>query len=200
MQGFPRGKTFYENQEFIGLSVLRCEISGISFQDCVFMECDFKEVQWVNCKFRDCCFNRCDLSLASVKDSQFKGVRFKESNLMGVNWAAAAWPRVGGLERVDFTRCVLNYASFFGLRLKGRKLAGCTALESDFAEADLTGADCTQTDFQRSRFLNTNLTRADFTGAKNYSISPLLNQIQHAKFALPEALSLLYNLEIHLVA
>jgi len=106
---------------------------------------------------------------------------------------------LGGLESIDFTGCVLNYASFFGLRMKKRKLVGCAALEVDFAEADFTDADCTGTDFQRSRFLHTNLTRADFTGARNYSISPLLNQIKQAKFSLPEAMSLLYNLEITLV-
>ncbi len=199
MKSFPKGQVVYESQEFSGISAAREEMSGISFQDCSFKNCDFMEVQFLNCKFHECLFSHCDLSLASVKGSQFKGVRFEESKAIGITWVEASWPKLGGLESIDFTGCVLNYASFFGLRLKARKLVDCTALEVDFAEADLTDANCTGTDFQRSRFLNTNLTRADFTNAKNYSISPLLNQIKHAKFSLPEAMALLYNLDITLV-
>ena len=199
MNPFSGKQTCYEDQEFTGINHARQILSGILFQDCVFKNCNFSEAAFINCELHGCRFSGCDLSLVCVKDSQFKGVQFIDSKAIGINWAKASWPRLGGLESIDFTGCALNYASFFGLRLKGRKLSGCTALEVDFAEADLTDADCTGTDFQKSRFLNTNLTRADFTDARNYIISPLLNKIKHAKFSLPEAMSLLYSLDITLV-
>lgn len=200
MKPVPGGEqTIYEGQEFTGLSRGGEVFSGLVFHDCCFKNCDFSESQFRGCEFHQCRFIHCDLSLAVVKGSQFKGVWFEDSKAVGINWAEASWPRLGALESVDFTGCVLNYASFFGLRLVGRRLSGCSALEVDFAEADLTEADCTGTDFQRSCFLHTNLTRADFTGALNYTISPLLNQIKHARFSLPEAMALLYGLEITLV-
>ena len=69
----------------------------------------------------------------------------------------------------------------------------------DFAEADLTGANLTHTDFQESRFFKTNLTQADFSHAVRYSIAVHLNTVKKAKFSLPEAMSLLYALDILLV-
>ena len=192
-------QTSYEDQEFTGVNHVGQILAGILFQDCFFTNCNFSEAAFLNCEFHNCRFSQCNLSLVSVKNSQFKGIQFKDSKAIGINWAEASWPRLGGLESIDFTGCALNYASFFGLSLKGRELSGCTALEVDFAEADLTDANCTRTDFQKSRFLNTNLTCADFTNARNYMISPLLNKIKHAKFSLPEAMSLLYSLDIILV-
>ena len=46
--------------------------------------------------------------------------------------------------------------------------------------------------------MHANLTEADFTGAKNYAIAPGMNTLKKTKFSLPEAMSLLYNLDIKL--
>jgi fluoroquinolone resistance protein len=54
----------------------------------------------------------------------------------------------------------------------------------------------TLTDFSNSRFQHTNLTEADFTGATNYAIAASLNTLKKTKFSLPEAMSLLYSLDI----
>lgn len=43
-----------------------------------------------------------------------------------------------------------------------------------------------------------NLTKADLRQAKNYSIRPDSNKIKKAKFSLPEAMLLLYGLDIEL--
>jgi hypothetical protein len=40
------------------------------------------------------------------------------------------------------------------------------------------------------------LTQADFTGARDYTIAPNLNQLKQTKFSLPEAMALLYGLDI----
>ena len=69
----------------------------------------------------------------------------------------------------------------------------------DFREADLSETDFDGTDLSESLFLNTNLTEADFVGAMNYDISPEKNKLKGAKFSLPEAMSLLFNLDIILV-
>ena len=75
-------------------------------------------------------------------------------------------------------------------------LTRCLAKDVDFAEADLTQANCTGTDFTDSRFNHTNLTEADFTDATHYNISATDNTLKKTRFSLPEAVSLLYSLDI----
>ncbi len=53
-------------------------------------------------------------------------------------------------------------------------------------------------DFAGARFSTTNLSKADFRGATNYSIRPDNNKLKKAKFSLPEATLLLYGLDIEL--
>lgn len=48
-------------------------------------------------------------------------------------------------------------------------------------------------------FSNTNLTEADLSAARNYHITPGQNVLKRAKFSLPEAMSLLYSLDIDLI-
>jgi uncharacterized protein YjbI with pentapeptide repeats len=75
-------------------------------------------------------------------------------------------------------------------------LTRCTARDVDFAEANLTGANCSHTDFAESRFFHTNMTDADFRHATNYAIPANLNTLKKTKFSMPEALTLLYSLDI----
>ena len=76
------------------------------------------------------------------------------------------------------------------------KIINCEAKEVDFIETDLTGGVFTGTDFEGSRFFKTNLTNADFKGARNYMIDARNNTLKKTKFSLPEALSLLNGLDI----
>jgi uncharacterized protein YjbI with pentapeptide repeats len=66
----------------------------------------------------------------------------------------------------------------------------------DFSDANLEKADFRGTDLEKSIFRNTDISGANFVGAKNYYISPQYNRLKGAKFSLPEAMSLLYGLEI----
>lgn len=83
-----------------------------------------------------------------------------------------------------------------GLNLKGIKIVECVAREVNFSDTNLTKADLRSTDFSGSRFINTDLTSADFSNATNYSINPAHNKLKKTKFTLPEAMSLLYGLDI----
>jgi hypothetical protein len=47
-------------------------------------------------------------------------------------------------------------------------------------------------------FINTDLRQADLSEARNYQIAPGKNDLRGARFFLPEAMSLLYNLDIDL--
>jgi uncharacterized protein YjbI with pentapeptide repeats len=119
--------------------------------------------------------------------------------VIGVNWTEASWPAVGLFHAIGFERCAISHSTFIGLGLRRVEIVDCQAREADFAEADLSQANCRGTDFQDSRFLHTDLTEADFTGAKNYAIAPNLNVLRKTRFALPEAMALLYGLDITLI-
>ncbi len=71
-----------------------------------------------------------------------------------------------------------------------------SARDVDFREADLRGARVTGTDLLDSLFGRTNLAQADFREVRNYRITLGECTLTGARFALPEALSLLYALDI----
>ena len=146
-----------------------------------------------------CTFQQCDLSLIHVDHSAFNEARFEDCKIAGVDWTQARWGTIIGVEPLNFFRSTLNYSTFIGLKLKQIRIVDCTALDVDFTDAALVKAVCTGTDFSESRFMRTDLTEADFTGASNYAINPTANTLKKTKFALPEAVNLLYSLDIVLV-
>ncbi len=189
----------YSGETFKGLEYGAVNIAGTQFLNCAFVRCRFHGTRLKDCRFHDCVFRDCDLNLVEVDGSAFRDVSFEQSKVMGINWTQAAWREAGFLNSIAFTDCVLNYSTFIGLELHGLRISGCVARDVDFAEADLIGADFKNTDFTSSRFLHTNLSQADFTGAYNYAIDASINTLSKAKFALPEARALLYSLDIILV-
>lgn len=186
----------YEDQSFVSLDLQGEEIRFKEFIGCVFTRCSFLETTFISCRFVDCEFKECDLGLCCVKDCSFSNTRFQDSHVIGVDWTEASWPKRGFLRTIDFSSCSINHSTFIGLSLRGIHLTRCVARDVDFTEADLTRANCTHTDFSQSRFLHTDLTEADFSDAINYSIAPNLNVLKRTKFSLPEAVSLLYGLDI----
>jgi len=187
----------YTSQEFKKVTLKNGQVSSKEFGACTFIKCAFNETVFQDCRFHDCTFKGCDLSLVHLKGCSFTNTRFDDSQVIGVNWAETAWAtsRVA-FTPVNFVSSVINYSTFIGLNLKKVVISKCIARDVNFEDANLTQADCTFTDFTNSRFMRTNLTGADFTGAKNYMIAASLNTLKKTKFSLPEAMSLLYNLDI----
>jgi fluoroquinolone resistance protein len=189
-------ETEYSSTEFKGVQCRGEEVKSKDFISCNFVKCSFTEAVFRTCKFRDCTFKACDLSLSDLKGCTLLNTRFDDSQLIGINWTDTNWGKNKFLRPADFYHCVINHSTFTGLDLKKIHIHECIARDVDFTEANLTGADCVQTDFTGSRFLHTNLTEADFTGAVNYSIAASQNTLKKTKFSLPEAMSLLYSLDI----
>ena len=192
----------YENDSFTELVIEEELIEGVEFQECTFSKCTFTGSTFKSCKFKDCTFVDCDLSLIKVDYSSFNAVSFEKSKLVGINWAVASWDLDGLLKLqnpVSFSECVVNYSSFIGLELEGLQIKKCTANEVDFSEANLEKSSFQGTELTGSIFRNTNLTEANFVGAANYAINPDLNTIKKAKFSIPEAMSLLYSMDIEIV-
>jgi uncharacterized protein YjbI with pentapeptide repeats len=188
----------YDDTAFRNLELAGTVIDGIRFRDCSFARCDFSAATLARCRFSDCEFVDCNLSLARLTGSGFSGVGFTDCKLVGIDWTAAHWPTVRMAGALAFVRCALNDSSFFGLDLRELKAIDCRAIDVDFTEACCEDADFSHTDLRDSLFRKTRLARANFAEARNYRIDVFDNDIKRARFALPEAVSLLHGLDIEL--
>ncbi len=184
---------------FEGLMLKGAEISSRTFYACVFRGCDLTGASLRFCRFRDCRFESCNLSLVRAGASVFDGAVFKDSKLTGVNWTEADWKKLRLSGPPEFRGCVLTDCSFLGLKLGGAVFRDCLARETDFREADLSGADFSGTDLSGALFNGTDLRDADLSEARSYAIDPGKNRVKGARFSLPEAMSLLYCLDIKVV-
>jgi fluoroquinolone resistance protein len=190
----------FEDEIFKKADLSNQRVSGTTFSDCRFVRCDFSGTEFQTCRFLECTFEDCTMKLAKVKNSTFSRVTFTGCNLLGVQWPEANWSDWSAkISTVAFENCVLEYGSFAGLELKKLKLKDCNAREANFSETDLTEADLSGTDLAGAIFLKTNLTKANFVGAKNYSLNVTNNKTKGAKFSLPEAIRLLYALDVSIV-
>lgn len=190
----------YADDVFKGLDLPNVEVSETEFHQCVFRDCSLKEAAFRKCRFVECQFYGSDLSLIDVAGSAFIGVSFEDCTLVGVNWARADWSALNLGKSLDFRRCALSHSTFLSVPLKASSLIDCVARNVDFREADLTRVDLSGTDLSEGLFQGTNLRKANLSSARNYAINPDENSIAGAKFALPEAMSLLYNMDIELVS
>jgi fluoroquinolone resistance protein len=184
---------FYD-QVFTNIVYRSKRIDFKEFYDCVFENCTFHEVDFSGCRFVNCTFDGCDISLAKVHNASYRSTTFKNSKMIGIDWSVASSPLMA-----DFFDCDISYSSFAHVDFTKRKIIRCKAQEVYFWEANLTQANLSETDFENSQFKECNLTQADFSTARNYAINPSLNTLKEAKFSLPEAVSLLYLLDIVLV-
>jgi fluoroquinolone resistance protein len=181
----------FDECTFQNCSFNEAQFKQCAFHHCHFQDCSFNEAQFNHCTFRDCHFQDCDLSLSDIEYSSFQRSKYQRSKLIGINWA-----KVSRIQWIEFHDCDISYATFMGLEMQKSIITGCVAKEAYFEETNLTAANCTHTDFSDSRFIRTNLTQADFRGARNYTIVADQNKLKKTKFSMPEALSLLYGLDI----
>lgn len=192
-------QTHYADQVFKERHLERCQLVSSEFYDCTFIRCSFVGSVFRNCRFVNCVFQQSDLSLVQVPDSAFSSTRFEDSKVVGINWTQADWPTTGLGNRIGFCQCAISHSTFIGLSLRGIQIRDCVATDVDFREADLSQADFAGTDLSASIFGHTNLTEANLSRARNYHIDPGQNVLKQARFSLPEALSLLYSLDIVLI-
>ena len=192
-------RTHYADQVFKDVDLERDQLVSSEFYDCVFVRCSFVESVFRNCRFVNCAFQQCDLSLVQVPESTFSATRFENSKVIGVNWTQANWSATGLGNPLGFFKSAISHSTFIGLGLRGIQIRDCVAVDVDFREADLSQADFVGTDLSQSMFGHTNLAGADLSRARNYHIDPGRNVLRQARFSLPEAMSLLYSLDIVLV-
>jgi len=189
----------YTEQTFKDLDLSQAVLKSNSFHECKFERCYFIEAHFQNCRFVNCIFKNCDLSLVQIPNCSFSGARFENSKVIGINWTQAYWSDKTLWDPIEFRKCSLSHSTFLGAALNGIKMRHCEAINVDFRETNLTQADFSSTDLKDSLFLSTNLSGADLRGARNYTIDPGQNTLKGSKFSLPEAMSLLYSMDIEII-
>lgn len=191
------GRQYY-NQTFKQVQFKSEQFDSIDFFECEFFQCSFLECSFNISRFVDCFIKDSDFSLIQIPGTTFSSVRIDTSKVIGINWTQAIW-RDSPLGKIPgFYKSILSHSTFLGLDLSDVQIVECVAQDVDFREAMLRRANLQKTDFEQSLFLNTILTEADFRGARNYRIDPSRNRISQAKFSLPEAMGLLYSMDIDL--
>jgi fluoroquinolone resistance protein len=181
----------YYEQTFVKLSLNGEVLRAKTFEECVFEDCRFLNCSFEKSRFLNCRFNGCVISAVNVLNCRFIQPVFRKCKVIGIDWTKTMLIR-----EPEFYNCQIDLSNFRMLKIPKTKIINCEAKEVEFTETDFTGAVFTGTNFAESRFFKTNLSGADFRGASNYNIDITNNTIKKAKFAHPEAVSLLNNLDI----
>ncbi len=184
---------------FNHINVSQRHFSGIQFENCTFNDCDLSEAIFKDCKFIHCNFNRCHMSVIKWLYTELFDVNFIECKLIGVDWTQADWPTFRLHPELVFKQCMLNGASFFGLKLNELTLESCQLHDVDFREGDFKHSTIRECDLFQSQFMRTQLQSVDFTDSVHIEIDILNNSLAKATFSRLEALNLLLGLDITLV-
>ena len=135
------------------------------------------------------------LSLVKTSNTSWLDVLFTDCKMTGINFSLS---NRFGLS-VEFHNCLLSYALFTEMKLKGTRFIGCDLQNTDFMETDLSNAVFKDCDLCYASFHHTNLEKADFTTARNYALNPAANRLKKAKFSRYGLEGLLTGLGIEVV-
>ena len=165
------------------------DLSGKDLQRCTFRRCKLPGSRWARAKLEDCLFEDCDLTGMVPEALALRGVTFKGTKLMGVDWTL-----LGKLPDLGFEGCDLRYCSFVKLRLRATRFRGCVAREANFIELDLTEADFTGSDLTGSTIQGCLLAKTDFSRANGVFFDPQRNRVKGARIAIGTAVLLVKSL------
>lgn len=162
------------------------------YEDCVFTGCIFSVANLSNYIFADSDFIQCDLSNAKLSGCAFRDVKFKDCKMMGLHFDECNTFSLS----FSFDTCVLDYSSFYKLKIKKTAFKNCRMTEVDFTETNLREASFDNSELSGAIFMRSNLEMADFRWAINFSINPQENSIRKARFLSTGLAGLLQNHQI----
>lgn len=182
----------YENKTFESIEWEK-DLDTVEFYNCVFRNSSFQSSRMMGCGFDKCEFIQCNLSLIEIMNTSFLDTFFTDCKMIGVAWSA-----VGGFLSASYDRCLLNNNIFSDMNLTRFQFKSCSFVEASFHNTKLPHAVFDDCDLSGCRFSQTDLSHADFTTSRNYYVDALENTLHKTRFSLPEAISLLRNLDIEL--
>ncbi|MFH2021518.1 MAG: pentapeptide repeat-containing protein [archaeon] len=184
-----------ENDEkvFENLKCTGAALKSSSFTDCSFINCDLSSCDFTDCRLSGCKFHGCNLSLVKLDGATLSDVIFEECKLVGINFTKC---NSKFFFTPHFSKCTISSSNFSDIKAPKIEFTACKIEITDFINSDLSGGNFKKSSLKGCIFHNTNLMKADFTGASEYDIDPTANKIKKAKFSLPEATRLLTALDI----
>ena len=183
---------YIEGQNFSNINYIETPLVKGEFENCIFIGCIFSNTNLSGNSFEECRFEDCDLSMCKLNGTVFRDVNFKDCKLLGMNFEECN----DFIVSFDFDCCILNFSSFYKLKIKNTHFKDCKLEETDFSESDLTNAMFENCDMGGAMFENTILEKSDFSTSHNYSVNPEINKIDKAKFSYPGLLGLLRKYDI----
>lgn len=126
---------------------------GLRVDKMIFENVNFLEAAWPRSEFVDVLFINCDLSNADFSRSVFHRTEFRNSKLVGTNFAEA------GIRHTLFQDCVLNYATFGFSLCNTARFESSSLRYTDFYEAELK-----HTEFEKCEMNDINFVEASLKG------------------------------------
>jgi len=170
------------------------EYQDEEFEAETFKDIDLTGASFKNSKFIDCNFENCNLSNVDLNNTRFQDIRFRNCKIMGLDLSKCN----DFILMIGFEDSFLSYSIFSGMDLENTAFTNCRIYDCDFVNTNLKNADFENSDLKGSLFRNTNLSFASFRNAKNYEIDPNKNFLKKTRFSIPEVVSLLniYDIEL----
>ena len=184
--------SFHEGETFSGLDLREERLDDVELLGCSVSDSDLGEATLDRCSFEDVIFQRSDLGIIKLGGSAFRGVRFVDCKLTGIDWSRAHDLTFA----VSFTNCVLDFSAFVGLKLKGLRATGGKAHSVVFADSDLRDAAFSDMDLADTTFTGCDLRGADLSSCRNVKLEPNTNRLHGTRLPLDAALRHLKQLGI----
>lgn len=92
-----------------------------NYYECTFDKCNFSGQSIGRVIFERCTFKECNLSLVKASNTSWLDVLFTDCKMTGINFTLS---NRFGLS-VEFRNCLLSYALFTEMKLKGTRFTRC---------------------------------------------------------------------------
>ena len=148
------------------------------FEACVFEGVDWSGKDLRGARFEECTFVACDLSNMRTLGLGLQDVTFRESKLVGFDFASC---NALGF-RVHMEDCIADAVNGEATDFRNVTWKGGRAHGADFTGANLEGLAFDGVDLTGALFGQTKLAGADFRTATGWRIRPDENRIRGAKF------------------
>lgn len=182
------------NENVKNVNYMQQDLANHRFISCNFLNCDFQQCNLSSSDLVDCRFDNCCLSMVDIKGCGFRNAVFAGCTMIGIDFSKCNKVMFS----FEFTDCLLDYCTFFGMNLTSTQIRNCSLKEADFEGVDLTEVNFDNCNLEGTKFLDAILEKADFRTARNFEIDVARNRVKNAKFSSLNLSGLLtrYKLDI----
>ncbi|MCT4615018.1 MAG: pentapeptide repeat-containing protein [Marinifilaceae bacterium] len=163
------------------------DLNSEYYENCKFLNIEFKDEDLSRKKFIDCEFSECSLCNISFVDTNLSNVLFKFCKILGVNFT--------GLNDIvlsmRFVKSSLDYSTFESMNLTYSSFDSSSLKAVDLSNSDMSGIKIYNCDLTDAVFFRTKLIKTNFSESYNLFINPVNNIMKNAIIPFSEAQNLL---------